>query len=42
MILEVLKHKKRLEHIQKNQGKIKLKEYQQITPYSEHEQDGGK
>ncbi|GAA7864810.1 hypothetical protein HpMS191_00260 [Helicobacter pylori] len=35
-ILELLKHKKRLEHIQKNQGKIKLKEYQQITPYSEH------
>ncbi len=33
--LELLKHKKRLEHIQKNQGKIKLKEYQQITPYSE-------
>ncbi|WP_120833743.1 Coiled-coil domain-containing protein [Helicobacter pylori] len=35
-ILELLKHKKRLEYIQKNQGKIKLKEYQQITPYSEH------
>ncbi|WP_100956229.1 Coiled-coil domain-containing protein [Helicobacter pylori] len=34
VILELLKHKKRLEHIQKNQGKIKLKEYQQITPYS--------
>ncbi|MGL2740712.1 Coiled-coil domain-containing protein [Helicobacter pylori] len=31
-ILELLKHKKRLEYIQKNQGKIKLKEYQQITP----------
>ncbi|MFA4763801.1 Coiled-coil domain-containing protein, partial [Helicobacter pylori] len=28
-------HKKRLEHIQKNQGKIKLKEYQQINPYRE-------
>ncbi|MFP5997132.1 Coiled-coil domain-containing protein [Helicobacter pylori] len=35
VILELLKHKKRLEHIQKNQGKIKLKEYQQINPYSE-------
>ncbi|WP_231180597.1 Coiled-coil domain-containing protein [Helicobacter pylori] len=34
VILELVKHKKRLEHIQKNQGKIKLKEYQQITPYS--------
>ncbi len=42
VILELLKHKKRLEHIQKNQGKIKLKEYQQINPYSEHEQDDGK
>ncbi|EPZ93337.1 hypothetical protein [Helicobacter pylori] len=39
VILELLKHKKRLEHIQKNQGRIKLKEYQQIAPYSEHEQD---
>ncbi|WP_033777677.1 hypothetical protein [Helicobacter pylori] len=39
VILELLKHKKRLAHIQKNQGRIKLKEYQQITPYSEHEQD---
>ncbi|MGL2510539.1 Coiled-coil domain-containing protein [Helicobacter pylori] len=37
VMLELLKHKKRLEHIQKNQGKIKLKEYQEITPYSEHE-----
>ncbi len=35
VILELFKHKKRLEHIQKNQGKIKLKEYQQINPYSE-------
>ncbi len=42
VILELVKHKKRLEHIQKNQGKIKLKEYRQITPYSEHEQDGRK
>ncbi len=33
--LELLKHKKRLEYIQKNQGKIKLKEYQTINPYSE-------
>lgn len=31
VILELLKHKKRLEHIQKNQGKIKLKEYQSLT-----------
>ncbi len=37
VMLELLKHKKRLAHIQKNQGKIKLKEYQQINPYSEHE-----
>ncbi|MGL2716111.1 Coiled-coil domain-containing protein [Helicobacter pylori] len=36
VMLELLKHKKRLEHIQKNQGRIKLKEYQEITPYSEH------
>ncbi|WRB89172.1 Coiled-coil domain-containing protein [Helicobacter pylori] len=35
VILELVKHKKRLEHIQKNQGKIKLKEYRQITPNSE-------
>ncbi len=42
VILELLKHKNRLAHIQKNQGRIKLKEYRQITPYSEHEQDGGK
>ncbi|WRF79010.1 Coiled-coil domain-containing protein [Helicobacter pylori] len=35
VILELLKHKKRLECIQKNQGKIKLKEYQEINPYSE-------
>ncbi|MGL2443168.1 Coiled-coil domain-containing protein [Helicobacter pylori] len=32
VILELIKHKKRLEYIQKNQGKIKLKEYQQIDP----------
>ncbi|WP_208373073.1 Coiled-coil domain-containing protein [Helicobacter pylori] len=31
VILELFKHKKRLEHIQKNQGKIKLKEYQSLT-----------
>ncbi len=37
VMLELLKHKKRLEHIQKNQGRIKLKEYQEINPYSEHE-----
>ncbi len=36
VILELVKHKKRLEHIQKNQGKIKLKEYQRITPNSEN------
>ncbi|GAA8560137.1 hypothetical protein HpBT283_10230 [Helicobacter pylori] len=42
VILELVKHKKRLEYIQNNQGKIKLKEYQKITPNSEHEQDGGK
>ncbi|RKV03082.1 Coiled-coil domain-containing protein [Helicobacter pylori] len=35
VMLELLKHKKRLEHIQKNQGRIKLKEYQEITPYSD-------
>ncbi|NHB34157.1 Coiled-coil domain-containing protein [Helicobacter pylori] len=42
VMLELLKHKKRLEHIQKNQGRIKLKEYQEITPYSKHEQDDEK
>ncbi|GAA7267491.1 hypothetical protein ID0507_09240 [Helicobacter pylori] len=42
VILELFKHKKRLEHIQKNQGKIKLKKYQQINPYSDHEQDDRK
>ncbi|WP_231223453.1 Coiled-coil domain-containing protein [Helicobacter pylori] len=42
VILELMKHKKRLEHIQKNQGRIKLKEYRQINSYSEHEQDDGK
>ncbi|EJB59802.1 hypothetical protein [Helicobacter pylori] len=41
VMLELVKHKKRLEHIQKNQGRIKLKEYQEITPYSKHEQDDG-
>ncbi|WQR81789.1 Coiled-coil domain-containing protein [Helicobacter pylori] len=35
VMLELLRHKKRLEHIQKNQGRIKLKEYQEINPYSE-------
>ncbi|WRA69925.1 Coiled-coil domain-containing protein [Helicobacter pylori] len=39
VILELIKHKKRLEHIQKNQGKIELKEYQKINPYSEIKQD---
>ncbi|MDZ5337465.1 Coiled-coil domain-containing protein [Helicobacter pylori] len=39
VILELVKHKKRLEHIQKNQGRIKLKEYRQITPNSKQEQD---
>ncbi|OPG61710.1 Coiled-coil domain-containing protein [Helicobacter pylori] len=39
VMLELVKHKKRLEHIQKNQGKIKLKEYQEITTYNDHEQD---
>ncbi|MGN8518338.1 Coiled-coil domain-containing protein [Helicobacter pylori] len=42
VMLELLKHKKRLEYIQKNQGKIKLKEYQQINLYSEPGQDDGK
>ncbi|MGL2737030.1 Coiled-coil domain-containing protein [Helicobacter pylori] len=32
VLLELVKHKKRLEHIQKNQGRIKLKEYQEINP----------
>lgn len=31
VMLELLMHKKRLEHIQKNQGKIKLKEYQSLA-----------
>ncbi len=35
VMLELLKHKKRLEYIQKNQGSIKTKEYQQISPYME-------
>ncbi len=42
VILELMKHKNRLEHIQKNQGRIKLKEYRQITPYSEQGQDDRK
>ncbi|MGL2526108.1 Coiled-coil domain-containing protein [Helicobacter pylori] len=43
VILELLKHKKRLEYIQKNQGKIKLKEYQTINnPYSEFLQNDRK
>ncbi|GAA8287821.1 Coiled-coil domain-containing protein [Helicobacter pylori] len=42
VILELLKHKKRLEYTQKNQGKIKLKEYQQINPYSEFLQNDRK
>ncbi len=42
VILELLKHKNRLAYIQKNQGRIKLKEYRQITPNSEHEQDDRK
>ncbi|ANT42755.1 Coiled-coil domain-containing protein [Helicobacter pylori] len=39
VMLELLKHKNRIKYIQKNQGRIKLKEYQEITPYSEHEHD---
>ncbi|WP_120889168.1 Coiled-coil domain-containing protein [Helicobacter pylori] len=39
VMLELLKHKKRLEHIQKNQGRIKLKEYQEINPYREFMQN---
>ncbi|MGN8466879.1 Coiled-coil domain-containing protein [Helicobacter pylori] len=35
VMLELLKHKKRLEHIQKNQGKIKLKEYQNLRNKSQ-------
>ncbi|WP_120938096.1 Coiled-coil domain-containing protein [Helicobacter pylori] len=35
VMLELLKHKKRLEYIQKNQGRIKTKEYQGINPYRE-------
>ncbi len=35
VMLELLKHKKRLEYIQKNQGSIKTKEYQRINPYRE-------
>ncbi|WP_187948338.1 Coiled-coil domain-containing protein [Helicobacter pylori] len=35
VMLELLKHKKRLEHIQKNQGKIKLKEYQSLKNESQ-------
>ncbi len=39
VMLELLKHKKRLEYIQKNQGSIKTKEYQQINPYKEFMQN---
>ncbi len=39
VMLELLKHKKRLEYIQKNQGSIKTKEYQQISPYREFMQN---
>ncbi len=39
VMLELLKHKKRLEYIQKNQGSIKTKEYQQINPYREFMQN---
>ncbi len=35
VMLELLKHKKRLAYIQKNQGNIKLKEYQGINHYNE-------
>ncbi|UNY42549.1 structural protein [Helicobacter phage HPy1R] len=33
VMLELIKHKKRLEYIQKNQGRIKLKEYQDKADY---------
>ncbi|WP_120939183.1 Coiled-coil domain-containing protein [Helicobacter pylori] len=39
VMLELLKHKKRLEYIQKNQGSIKTKEYQRINPYREFMQN---
>ncbi len=39
VMLELLKHKKRLEYIQKNQGSIKTKEYQKINPYREFMQN---
>ncbi len=39
VMLELLKHKKRLEYIQKNQGSIKTKEYQKINPYKEFMQN---
>ncbi len=39
VMLELLKHKKRLEYIQKNQGSIKTKEYQQINLYKEFMQN---
>ncbi|WP_154418716.1 Coiled-coil domain-containing protein [Helicobacter pylori] len=35
VLLQLLKHKKRLAYIQKNQGNIKLKEYQGINHYNE-------
>ncbi len=39
VMLELLKHKKRLEYIQKNQGSIKTKEYNKIDPYREFMQN---
>ncbi len=39
VMLELLKHKKRLEYIQKNQGSIKTKEYNKINPYREFMQN---
>ncbi len=39
VMLELLKHKKRLEYIQKNQGRIKTKEYNKINRYSEFMQN---
>ncbi|GAA8810385.1 hypothetical protein DUHN30_05950 [Helicobacter pylori] len=35
VLLQLLKHKKRLAYIQKNQGNIKLKEYQGINHYND-------
>ncbi len=39
VMLELFKHKKRLEYIQKNQGSIKTKEYNKINPYREFMQN---